>query len=29
LETDIFPAYFGEGADRCILRRDLTGREDL
>ncbi|BBL69071.1 GNAT family N-acetyltransferase [Methanoculleus chikugoensis] len=29
LETDFFPAYFGEGGDRCILRRDLTGREDL
>lgn len=28
-ETDFFPAYFGEGGDRCILRRDLTGREDL
>lgn len=29
LETDFCPAYFGEGGDRCILRRDLTGREDL
>jgi ribosomal-protein-alanine N-acetyltransferase len=29
LETDFFPAYFGEGGDRCILRRDLTGRQDL
>lgn len=23
-ETDFCPAYFGEGADRSILRRDLT-----
>ncbi|WP_067072281.1 GNAT family N-acetyltransferase [Methanoculleus horonobensis] len=29
LEMDFCPAYFGEGSDRCILRRDLTGREDL
>ena len=29
LEMDFCPAYFGEGGDRCILRRDLTGREDL
>jgi ribosomal-protein-alanine N-acetyltransferase len=29
LEMEFCPAYFGEGGDRCILRRDLTGREDL
>ncbi|PKL61305.1 MAG: N-acetyltransferase [Methanomicrobiales archaeon HGW-Methanomicrobiales-2] len=28
-ETDFCPAYFGEGADRHILRRDLAGREGL
>lgn len=28
-ETDFCPGYFGEGGDRHILRRDLTGREDL
>ena len=28
-ETDFHPAYFGEGGDRCILRKDLTGREDF
>ncbi len=28
-ETEFFPAYFGEGADRHILRRDLDGREGL
>ncbi|KLK88236.1 GCN5 family acetyltransferase [Methanoculleus sediminis] len=25
-ETDFCPAYFGEGGDRCILRRGLTGK---
>lgn len=29
LETEFSPAYFGEGADRCILRRDLASREGL
>lgn len=29
LEMEFCPAYFGEGGDRCILRRDLTDREDL
>jgi len=28
-ETDFCPAYFGDGGDRHILRRDLAGREDL
>jgi len=28
-ETDFCPAYFGEGADRHILRRDLAGPEGL
>ncbi|MCM2466440.1 GNAT family N-acetyltransferase [Methanoculleus oceani] len=28
-ETDFCPAYFGEGGDRHILRRDLAGREGL
>lgn len=29
LEAEFCPAYFGKGGDRCILRRDLIGREDL
>ena len=28
-EADFCPSYFGEGADRLILRRDLSGREGL
>ncbi len=28
-ETDFCPAYFGEGGDRHILKRDLSGWEDL
>jgi len=23
------PAYFGDGADRCILRKDQAGQEGL